>query len=156
MSRFFVTQNLPKRKGKMSVLICCGNILIQHKLMPFLLTCLHSLCSHSYTPSSWTELEAVSTALPNYGLCSTAYSDRNWLIFTHAMCNMPAKKPERQFVITRLIEHGHFLARLIHLPWMVIKHTKKCGIQYIHRQLSIQPNNIPLADNRDFDIYLLA
>lgn len=117
MSRFFVTQNLPKRKGKMSVLICSGNILIQHKLMPFFLTCLHSLCSHSYTPSSWTELEAVSTALPDYGLCSTAYSDRNWLIFTHAMCNMPAKKSKRQFVITRLIERGHFLAKLIHLPW---------------------------------------
>jgi len=112
-----VTQNLPKRKGKMSALICSGNILIQHKHMPFLLTFLHSLCSHSYTPSSWTELEAVSTALPDYGLCSTAYSDRNWLIFTHAMCNMPAKKSERQFVITRLIERGHFLARLIHLPW---------------------------------------
>jgi len=36
MSRFFVTQNLPKRKGNMSVLICCENILTQHNLMPLL------------------------------------------------------------------------------------------------------------------------
>lgn len=115
MSRFFVTQNLPKKKGKISVLICCGNILIQHKLMPFFLTCLCSLHIHSYTPSSWTELEAVSTALPNCGLCSTAYSDRNWLIFTHAIYNMPAKEYEREFVSARLIEHGHYLGRLIHL-----------------------------------------
>lgn len=146
-----MTQNLPKRKGKISVLICCGNTMIQHKLMPFFLTCLRSLHIHSYTPSSWTELEAVSTALPNCGLCSTAYSDRNWLIFTHAIYNMPAKESERKFVIARLNKAIIWAnSSTFHGNLMVIKHTKKCGIQYVHRQLSIQPNHIPLAENRNF------
>lgn len=124
MSRFFVTQNLPKRKGKMSVLICCGNIPTQHDLMPLLTSCL-AYDPHLATPPilpSWTELKAISTAFPNQRVCGTAYSDRNWLIFTHAICNISAKKSEGQFVTASQIKHGHFQGSLIHLPWRLDGH----------------------------------
>lgn len=144
MSRFFVTQNLPKRKGKMSGLICCGNILTQHNFMPLLISCLaydRLLATPPLLPSR-TELEA---AFPNQNFCGTAYSDRNWLVFTHAICNMSAKESEKQFVITSLMKHGHFqvASSIFHGDLMVIKHINNCWIQYILRQLSTVTKSHP-------------
>lgn len=122
-----MTQNLPKRKMKTSALICSGNILTQHKLIPVLLTGLteHWLLTKpmllSYLPD-WVRSCWHCTGFPNYRLCNTAYSDRNWLIFCHAVCNMSAKEYEVQFVIARLIKHGHFQGSLIHLPWKLDGH----------------------------------
>lgn len=52
VSRFFVTQNLLKRKGRISVLICCGNILTQPNSMPLLISCL-ACVPHLATPCSF-------------------------------------------------------------------------------------------------------
>lgn len=147
MSRFFVTQNLPKRKGKMSVLIYCGNILTQHNLMPLLPSCLahdpHLATPPLLPPGLSFKLLALHFLIRGFVAQAPVTEIGSYLLMLYVTCLQKnlrdnLSQPDRLNVGTFRAASSTFYGDL-----MVIKHIDNCELQYILRKLSIVTKSHP-------------